>query len=66
VVTVLVLHETAKSLKGRPSEPLASVTIKQKLLIERTGYSKNIITKAVQDLEAKRFIGLAPWGETNS
>jgi 5S rRNA maturation endonuclease (ribonuclease M5) len=56
---LLVLYEIAKGLQGKHSDPLASVTIKQKLLIERTGFSKNVITKAAQDLQAKRFIKLA-------
>jgi hypothetical protein len=58
LAALLVLYETAKSLKGRASEPLASVTIKQKILIERTGFSKNIITQAAQELEDQRFIKL--------
>jgi DNA-binding MarR family transcriptional regulator/5S rRNA maturation endonuclease (ribonuclease M5) len=56
LTVLLVLYESAKSLHGKSSEPLASVRIKQELLIERTGYSKNIITKAVQSLQDKRFI----------
>ena len=56
---LVVLYETAKGLQGKHADPFASVTIKQKLLIERTGFSKNVITKAAQDLEAKRFIKLA-------
>lgn len=56
---LLVLYEVAKGLQGRNSDPFASVTIKQKLLIERTGLSKNVPTKAAQELEAKRFIKLA-------
>jgi DNA-binding MarR family transcriptional regulator/5S rRNA maturation endonuclease (ribonuclease M5) len=56
LAVLLVLYECAKSLKGKPKEPLASVRIKQELLIERTGYSKNIITRAVQELQDKRFI----------
>jgi hypothetical protein len=54
-----VLYEIAKNLQGKHSDPLASVTIKQKLLIERTGLSKNVPTKAAQELEAKRFIKLS-------
>jgi len=56
---LLVLYEIAKNLQGKHSDPLASVTIKQKLLIERTGLSKNVPTKAAQELEAKRFIKLS-------
>jgi DNA-binding MarR family transcriptional regulator/5S rRNA maturation endonuclease (ribonuclease M5) len=56
---LLVLYEIAKNLQGKQSDPLASVTIKQKLLIERTGFSKNIITRAARELEAQRFIKLA-------
>ena len=56
---LLVLYEIAKGLQGKDSDPLASVTIKQKLLMERTGLSKNIITSAARELEAKRFIKLA-------
>jgi 5S rRNA maturation endonuclease (ribonuclease M5) len=51
-----VLYEIAKGLQGKHSDPLASVTIKQKLLIERTGFSKNVITQAAQNLVAKQFI----------
>ena len=47
-----------RAYKGK-TKPLASVTIKQKLLMERTGLSKNIITSAARELEAKRFIKLA-------
>jgi 5S rRNA maturation endonuclease (ribonuclease M5) len=54
-----VLYEIAKSLQGKHSDPLASVTIKQKLLIERTGFSKNVITQAARDLVAKQFINRA-------
>jgi DNA-binding MarR family transcriptional regulator/5S rRNA maturation endonuclease (ribonuclease M5) len=53
---LLVLYEVAKNLQGKQSDPLASVTIKQKLLMERTGLSKNVITRAVRELEAQRFI----------
>src|ERR1022692_4193076 len=60
LAVLLVLYECAKSLKGKPKEPLASVRIKQELLIERTGYSKNIITGAVENLEDKRFIKFEP------
>ena len=53
---LLVIYEIAKGLKGKQSDPLASVTIKHKLLMERTGLSKNVITSAAQKLEEKRFI----------
>ena len=56
---LLVLYEVAKSLQGKHSEPLASVTIKQKVLMERTGLSKNVITKGLKDLATKQFIKLA-------
>jgi 5S rRNA maturation endonuclease (ribonuclease M5) len=56
---LLVLYEVAKNLQGKNSDPLASVTIKQKLLMERTGLSKNIITSAARELEEKRFIKCA-------
>jgi 5S rRNA maturation endonuclease (ribonuclease M5) len=55
----MVLYEIAKNLQGKQSDPLASVTIKQQLLMERTGLSKNIITRAVRELEAQQFIKLA-------
>ena len=48
---LLVLYEIAKSLQGKPSDPVASVTLKQKLLMERTGLSKNVVTSAAQELE---------------
>jgi len=53
---LLVLYEIAKGLQGKNSDPVASVPIKQKLLMERTGLSKNIITSAVRELEAQQFI----------
>jgi 5S rRNA maturation endonuclease (ribonuclease M5) len=53
---LLVIYEIAKGLQGKPSDPVASVTIKHELLIERTGLSKNVITSAVRELEAQRFI----------
>jgi hypothetical protein len=56
LAVLLVVYECAKGLMGKPKEPLASVRIKQKLLTERTGYSKNIISQAVHDLQVKRFI----------
>src|SRR5450755_1972551 len=56
LTVLLVLYESAKSIQGKPAEPLASVRIKQELLKERTGYSKNIITRAIQDLQDKQFI----------
>jgi len=56
---LLVLYEIAKGLQGKDSDPLASVTVKHELLIERTGVSKNVITRAVRALEAQRFIKLA-------
>jgi 5S rRNA maturation endonuclease (ribonuclease M5) len=56
---LLVIYEIAKGLQGKHSDPVASVTIKHELLMERTGLSKNIITSAARELEAKRFIKLA-------
>lgn len=53
---LLVIYEIAKGLQGKHSEPLASVTIKQKLLMERSGLSKNVITSAARELEKKGFI----------
>jgi 5S rRNA maturation endonuclease (ribonuclease M5) len=53
---LLVLYEVAKNLQGKNSDPLASVTIKHELLMERTGLSKNVITSASRELESKRFI----------
>jgi hypothetical protein len=51
-----VLYEIAKGLQGKPSDPVASVTVKHEPLIERTGLSKNVITSAVRELEAQQFI----------
>lgn len=56
LAVLLVLYEFAKQLMGKPKEPLASVKIKQELLQERTGYSKNVITRALQNLQDNRFI----------
>ena len=53
---LLVLYQIAKGLQGKPSDPVASVTVKHELLIERTGLSKNVITSAVRELEAQQFI----------
>jgi 5S rRNA maturation endonuclease (ribonuclease M5)/DNA-binding MarR family transcriptional regulator len=53
---LLVIYEIAKGLQGKHSDPVASVTIKQTLLMERSGLSKNIITSAVRELEAQQFI----------
>ncbi len=59
LTVLLVIYEIAKGLRGKHSDPLASVTIKQKLLMERTGLSKNIITSGARQLEAQQFIKLA-------
>src|ERR1035441_10706307 len=56
LTVLLVLYENAKNLKGKPKEPEASVRIKQERIQERTGYSKNVIPRAVQELQDKRFI----------
>lgn len=54
-----MIYEIAKGLQGKQLDPIASVTIKQSLLMERSGLSKNIITRAARELEAQQFIKLA-------
>jgi 5S rRNA maturation endonuclease (ribonuclease M5) len=57
--SVAVLLVFLQLNKGRPlkdDQPLATVRIGQKSLAERTGYSKNVITKAIAELEVKLFI----------
>ena len=56
LAVLLTLYETAKNRKATDKQEFASLVISQKRLIERTGYSKNVITKAVRELEAASFI----------
>lgn len=56
LAVLMVLYETAKNRRGIESEPFASIKIKQRNIAERTGLSKNVITRATQELEDRNFI----------
>jgi len=56
LAVLLVLLHLNKNRQLRDSQVLASVRVGQEKLIEKTGYSKNIITKAVVELFDKQFI----------
>jgi 5S rRNA maturation endonuclease (ribonuclease M5) len=53
---LLVLLESASARKMRPSELFVQVKISYKLLIERSGFTKNTVTKALKQLEGKFVI----------
>lgn len=52
----MVLLQICKNRPLKSSGPIAEVKVGQKTLIERTGFSINTITKALQELEGRRFI----------
>src|ERR1035438_2934817 len=55
IAVLLVLLHLNKNKQVRDSQCFASVRVGQEKLTEKTGYSKNVITKAVCELEAKQF-----------
>ena len=53
---LLVLLQISKNKPVREYEPSANVKVGQERLIERTGYSKNVITRAMKELQDNKVI----------
>jgi DNA-binding MarR family transcriptional regulator len=53
---LLVLLQIHKNKPLKDYDPLANVKVGQERLIERTGYSKNVITRATRGLQKGKFI----------
>src|ERR1041385_2375829 len=57
LAVLLVLYELARMrVNPKALEGPAEVLIKQKLIVERTGLSKNSVSKAIRELDAQKFI----------
>lgn len=53
---LLVLLQISKNRPVREYESIANVKVGQEKLIERTGYTKNVISKAIKGVQAEAFI----------
>jgi hypothetical protein len=53
---LLAIFQIARARRPNPHEPLVSVKVGHKLLRERCGLSKNVVTAAVKELEDKKFL----------
>src|SRR5262252_1351896 len=56
VLIVLLQIHKLKPSRARDRDHVATVRVGHKTLITRTGYSQNIITKAIKELTALQFI----------
>lgn len=60
LVLLLILLKIARGSQQRSRQPLVEVKVTSKYLSEHSGYSKNIITRALKDLCEKGFIKSCP------
>jgi DNA-binding MarR family transcriptional regulator len=56
IAVLLTLLYQNKNKQVKDSEPIATVKVGQEKLIERTGFKKNTITKAVTELQEKLYL----------
>lgn len=53
---LLALLQICKNKPIKDCDPIANVKVGQEKLIERTGYTKNVISKAIKGLQGQKFI----------
>jgi 5S rRNA maturation endonuclease (ribonuclease M5) len=56
LAVLLVMYETVRKVNMNHSQRFAEVHINQKLMVERTGFSRNSVSKAICELETRKFI----------
>jgi hypothetical protein len=56
IAVLLILFDVGKAQQRSNTETYVDVKITQELLMKRSGFSKNVIPNAVQELERKKFI----------